>query len=156
MIESSRELYMVNVLSKRIKILQSEVYIQIEDIKKICDSNFFIVKSMATVTHGIEKTEKGTELDLEIIIELQNRIEDIQIPEGLLVKEKIYITNALYKHYEGSSIGSNTAYNEIKEFLIKNKLQAITPAYSVSKHPFSQSETQMNLDIYVGINPNIM
>jgi len=62
----------------------------------------------------------------------------------------------LYTHYEGNNQGSFQAFNEINNYLISNKLQAITPAYSVSNNPFNQPDGNIDLEIYIGINPNIL
>ena len=156
MVATKNELKMENVLSKRMKVSQSDLSRQMEDLKNMCDANFFIVKSLTTVTYAIEKYEKGSILDLEILVELKNSVDNENIPNGFVLKPQILITNALMNHYEGPSVGTNNAFNEINNYLMTNKLMAITPAYSVSKDPFKQSENQINLDIYVGINPNIM
>ncbi|MCF0124609.1 MAG: hypothetical protein HUJ68_02425, partial [Clostridia bacterium] len=84
MVTTNNEFKMINVLSKRIKILQSELPEQMEDIKKMCDSNFYIVKSITTVTYAMKKNEGGNILDLEILVELKNSVDNENIPNGFV------------------------------------------------------------------------
>ena len=69
MVETGKELKLFNVLSKRTKILQTELSFQMEEIKAICNSNSFHIKSITTVTFKIEETVKGQLFDIEFLIE---------------------------------------------------------------------------------------
>ena len=91
MVETGKELKLFNVLSKRTKILQTELSFQMEEIKAICNSNSFHIKSITTVTFKIEETVKGQLFDIEFLIEVQNKSKELHIPDGFILKEKIYL-----------------------------------------------------------------
>ena len=157
MIESKKELKLENLFTNRIKINRFETENYIQALKKRCQDNEIYVQRLITVTFGIEnKSDENQIFDLELIIEPKNTDLITHLPNGFLKKTEIYITNALYLHYQGSNKESIKAFSEINNYLISNKLLAITPAYSVSNNPFNQPDGEIDLEIYIGINPNIL
>ena len=157
MIETKRELILKNLFTNRIKIHSLEIEKYIQTLKEYCQNNNIYVQRLITVTFGIEKKSKEEQVfDLELILELKNDSSSTYLPDGFVNKSELYITNALYLRYQGSNKDSINAFNEINNYLISNKLQAITPAYSVSNNPFNQSDGNIDLEIYIGINPNII
>lgn len=156
MITEHNELQKKNLFSKRFTTSQIEFSKFMMELKKLCDDNLFIVANIITVTYGIQQTPEGQMMDIEVLIEIQNMNSDVNMPGDFNIKEEISIINAINMHYEGNQQESVSALNEINRYLSDNKLQAITPAYTVSHNPFVQLGNNINMDVYVGINPNVM
>lgn len=102
-----------------------------------------------TATFGIE----GEYLDVEILQPINKNIGSIG---DYQFKEKIKIVNAVVASYKGNPIGLQGACNELNQYITEKKLQPITVGYNVPKHinPVSIEDTE--IDIYVGISPNIL
>lgn len=157
MILEKSELKLENLLSIREKFLQKDLEIKMREIKEFCEKNFLIVSSITTITFEIMQNENNQQMiDIEILIEIPNQNIPKDLPEGFNYKKQVYIVNSLKNHYEGASQNSINAYNEINKYILEKKLLPITPAYAVSNNPYAQPDNFINLDIYVGLNPNIM
>ncbi len=157
MIEEHKELFIENLISKQSKIAQNEIESTMQSLRTFCIENDLNVLSITTVTFAMEKDSTGNQiLDLEILVNIENNYLPSSLPQGFVKKEKLLITNALFTHYEGLKQGMINSLNEIQTYIVQNKIQAITPAYSVSHNPFNQNTNNIDLDIYVGANPNVM
>ena len=155
MITEKNELLLEKVYSKRVLLPQQDLMILLKEIKTYCESNLVIIESLTTVTFGMKKNEKGENvLDEEIILKPEK--EDEKMPEGFVFKEKLYITNALKAHFEGNEEQATQVFIEMNKYITENKLQPITPGYSVSYKPYCRTDHTMNVDLFVGLNPNVL
>ena len=58
--------------------------------------------------------------------------------------------------YKGNPNGLQEACNELNKYIIDNKLQPITVGYNVTKKIDPLDINNAEIDVYVGINPNIL
>ena len=90
---------------------------------------------------------------LELICPIDKKIESI---ERYVYKEKIKIVNAVMMSYKGNPTGLQEACNELNKYIMENKLQPITVGYNVTKKIDILDINNAEIDVYVGINPNIL
>lgn len=157
MIETNKELHLKNVISVRRKMTQIELGIEAQNIKKLFDESKLSVKTLSSITYSVnsEKEEKPL-LDVELIAESGTGQVPLHLPESYTMKPEIKVVNALFVKYEGTAAGLQSVYNELNAYIANHKLQPVTPAFSVSLNPFANTQEKVNIDIYVGINPNIL
>lgn len=139
-----------NVVSFRGSVARSEI----EEIGKAME--VFVVQSGAsreesavTATYGIE----GDKIDIELILPIDKRIEN---SEKYTYKEKIKIVNAVVAKYIGNPSGLQAACNELNQYIIEHKLLPITVGYNVTKRLDVMDLENTEIDVYVGISPNIL
>jgi hypothetical protein len=87
-------------------------------------------------------------IDVEVLLPIAYRIPDDTPYE---FKERIKITNALYTKVEQVE-RLNDAMNEVNEYMVSNGLQPVTSAYLVQ----TKQEDKPVIELYIGINPNIL
>ena len=58
--------------------------------------------------------------------------------------------------YKGHPIGLQEACNHLNKYIVENKLQPITVGYNVTKKMDMLSLQNTEIDVYVGISPNIL
>ena len=95
----------------------------------------------------------GSKLDMELICLLDKKIDS---SGEYVYKEKIKIINAVMMSYKGNTSGLQEACNELNKYIIDNKLQPITVGYNVTKKIDPLDINNAEIDVYVGINPNIL
>lgn len=157
MIYNHKELKKTNLLSFRSKLSQSEIESYILEINNICRIENIKLQTLITTTFSIEHDKEGKQiLDIEILLPSNKKIIENSLFENFSIKEIILITNAIQLHYEGQKLNSLHAINELNDYIIANSLIPITPMYSVSNNPFDQLNGNINMDLFIGINPNIM
>jgi len=71
-------------------------------------------------------------------------------------KERIKLVNAVVASYKGNPAGIEKAFNELNQYIMTNNLQPITAGYNVTLHMDTLDIDNTKIDIYVGINPNIL
>lgn len=103
---------------------------------------------LITTTKSIEIINNEQILDVEILLPVSYRI---SVLEPYIFKEKIHITNALYSIVKDFAKLTD-AINEVNQYIIENKLQAITPSYLVQTKQNNESQ----IEIYIGLTPNIL
>ena len=105
--------------------------------------------SPITATYGVE----GETVDVELLLPIDKKIESIG---NYTYKEKLKIVNAVVAKYVGNPTGLQNACNELNQYIIEHKLVPITVGYNVTKkiNPMNMEETE--IDVYVGISPNIL
>lgn len=149
-IKENQELNVVNVFSFRGKVQQMELenigkemeeYIQNAGSKRIGNS--------ITATYAVD----GEFVDVELIIPIDKSIEST---EKFSYKKCIKITNAVIGCYKGNPSGFQEAYKQLNTYIIDQKLQPITVGYNVTKRMDILNPDNTEIDIYVGINPNIL
>lgn len=157
MIYNHKILKLTNLLSVRSKLPQTEIESYIQEICNTCKEKNIKLKMLITTTFGIELDKDGNQiLDIEILLPFNKNFIKTTIIEKFAIKEKILITNAIQVHYDGQKVNTLQVINELNNYIISNSLKPITPMYSVSNNPFDQLNGNINMDLFIGINPNIM
>ncbi len=157
MIYNHKILKLTNLLSFRSKLPQTEIESYIQEICNTCKEKNIKLKMLITTTFGIELDKDGNQiLDIEILLPFNKNFIKTTIIEKFAIKEKILITNAIQVHYDGQKVNTLQVINELNNYIISNSLKPITPMYSVSNNPFDQLNGNINMDLFIGINPNIM
>ena len=108
-----------------------------------------LIGNLITATFGIE----GEYIDVELFAPIDKHVENI---DKYSYKEKLKIVNAVVVSYKGNPSGLQMACNELNQYIVENKLQPITVGYNVTKYIESCNLENAEIDVYVGINPNIL
>lgn len=149
-IKENQELNVTNVLSYRGKIKQAEL----ENIGKEMES--YIQNAGAKrlgnpiiATYAVE----GNELDIELLMPIDKSIDST---DKFAFKNYIKIINAVVASYKGRPIGLQEACNQLNQYIMEHKLQPITVGYNVTKKTDMLNPENTEIDVYVGISPNIL
>lgn len=149
-IKENQKLNVMNILSYRGKIKQSEL----EDIG--IEMEHYIHRLGArksgipiTATYGVE----GDTFDMEILMPIDRSIVST---DRFVFKKQIKIVNAVTASYKGHPIGLQEACNQLNQYITEHGLQPITVGYNVTKKMDMLSLENMEIDVYVGISPNIL
>ena len=149
-IKENQELNVANVLSYKGKVKQAEL----ENVGKEMES--YIQKAGAkrvgnptTATYAVE----GDMIDIELLMPIDKSIDST---DKFVFKNQIKIVNAVVIHYIGNPNELQVAYNELNKYIIDNGLNVITAGYNVTKKVSSLDINNTEIEIYVGINPNIL
>lgn len=102
-----------------------------------------------TATHAIE----GDMIDIEIMLPINKRIKSTS---KYVFKEKLLITNALKAIHLGNPAGLLVTCNELTQYIAEHKLVPITVSYNVTVKMDMLNAENSEIDMYVGINPNIL
>lgn len=149
-IKENQELNVVNVLSYRGKVRQTEI----ETISKeigcyIREAGAKPIGNPITATYAIE----GDTIDLELLIPIDTNIDSTN---RFVYKNQIRIVNAVVAEYKGHPMRVQEAYNQLNQYMTDHKLQPITIGYNVTKKTDKLNPENTEIEIYVGINPNIL
>lgn len=149
-IKENQELDIDNVLSYRGKVRQAElegigkemeIYIQNSGVER--------AGNPVTATYGVE----GDEIDIELLMPIDKKIDST---DTFLFKNKIKIVNAVNMCYKGHPIGLQEACNQLNQYILEHKLQPVTVGYNVTKKTDMLNPENTEIDVYVGISPNIL
>ena len=150
---------MKNVLSYRGKVDQK---LLMEKRKEIDDvMNRFGARPIhpaITSTFGIEKTENGPIMDLEILVpldkDISHEIAMAKLP-GYRFKPLFLLANAVRIRHEGSTETMENSIRELYKFIQVRNLKPITTGYSI---PMNDPDDPKDLiiDFMVGVDPNIL
>lgn len=151
-IKTGKELLLENVLSFRGIVNQTEMQ-QIGNDMENAMMEAGLKRKGTPVTAIYEM--KGGVLDIEILISVEGDLSKIN-NDKYKIKEKVHIVNAVVVYYVGNPNGLQEAYDELNKFIVDNGLQAITVGYSVTKRMNPLDIENTEIEIYVGINPNIL
>lgn len=149
-IKEKQELNVVNVISYRGKVKQAEL----ENIGKDMESYIQQAGAMRkgtpiTATYAVE----GDTIDIEIIIPIDKSIDSA---DGFVFKNQIKIVNATVMSYIGNPVGLQEACEVLNKYIVDNKLQPITVGYNITKKVDMLDMNNTEIDVYVGINPNVL
>lgn len=149
-IKESQELNETNLLSYRGKVRQ----VELEQIGKEMDSyvqqmGAKSVKTPITATYAAI----GDTVDIEILMPVNKVIDST---DKFAFKSQIKITNAVVVAYKGHPMGLQEACNELNQYIAEHKLQPITVGYNVTKNMDTLNLENTEIDVYVGISPNIL
>lgn len=149
-IKENQELNVTNLLSYRGKLKQTEL----ENIGKEMES--YIQSSGAkrvgnpiTATYELE----GDEIDIELLMPIDKSIESM---DKFDFKNQIKIVNAVVASYIGHPMGLQDACNQLNQYIMERRLQPITVGYNVTKKTDMLNPDNTEIDVYVGISPNIL
>ena len=138
------------VLSYRGKVRQAEIERigkEMEDYIKNAGAKR--VSNPITATYAVEDDE----IDVELIMPIDMSIDST---DKFVFKDQIKIVNAVVAAYKGHPIGLQEACNHLNKYIVENKLQPITVGYNVTKKTDMLSLENTEIDVYVGISPNIL
>lgn len=149
-IKENQELNVTNILSFRGKIKQEEL----ENIGKemeycILNAGAKRIGGTITATYAIE----AGVVDVELLIPIDRNIVPI---DKFVFKEQIKIVNAVIACYKGHPTGLQDVCNQLNQYMVEHKLQPITVGYNVTKKVDMLKPGNTEIDIYVGISPNIL
>lgn len=107
------------------------------------------VGNPVTATYGVN----GDAIDVELLMPVDMCIESIG---RFVFKKQIKIVNAVVASYKGHPMGLQNACNELNQYIMEHKLQPITVGYNVTKKTDMLNPENTEIDVYVGISPNIL
>lgn len=149
-IKENQELNVANVLSYKGKVKQAEL----ENVGKEMES--YIQKAGAkrvgnptTATYAVE----GDMIDIELLMPIDRSIDST---DKFVFKNQIKIVNAVVACYKGHPLGLQEACNQVNQYIVEHKLQPITVGYNVTKKTDMLSPENTEIDVYVGISPNVL
>lgn len=149
-IKTNQELEVNKILSFRGKIRQTELDQINKDMEtKIQESGAKLEGKPIIATFGIE----GEYIDVEVLMPVD---QEIKATGKYRYKNKIKIINAVKVCYKGHPVGLQAACNEMNQYIVDNSLQPITVGYNVTKNVDLTNLENTEIDIYVGINPNVV
>lgn len=149
-IKENQELNVTNLLSYRGKLKQTEL----ENIGKemesyIQNAGTKRVGNPITATYELE----GDEIDIELLMPIDKSIESM---DKFDFKNQIKIVNAVVASYIGHPMGVQDACNQLNQYIMERRLQPITVGYNVTKKTDMLNPENTEIDVYVGISPNIL
>ena len=149
-IKENQELNVANLLSYRGKIRQAEL----ENIGKemenyIQNAGAKRVGNPITATYAIE----ADTIDIEMLMQIDMSIDST---DKFVFKSQVKIINAVIATYKGHPMGLQDACNQLNQYIMEHKLQPITVGYNVTKKTDMLNPENTEIDVYVGISPNIL
>lgn len=139
-----------HAISFRDKIRQIDLNDIEKDIEeKIRKSEANKIGNPITATYSIE----GNFIDVELIIPIDKKIDNIG---KYKYKERLKLVNAIVAKHKGNPMMIKNTYNELNQYIEKNNLIPITVGYNVTKNIDYLNTENSEIDIYVGISPNIL
>ena len=149
-IRENQELNVTNVLSYRGKVKQEEL----ENIGKEIESYIQNIGAKRvgnpiSATYAIE----GDVIDVELLMPIDRSIDST---DKITFKNQIKIINAVVASYKGHPVGLKGACNQLNQYIIEQGLQPITVGYNVTRKVDMINPENTEIDVYVGISPNIL
>ena len=136
------------------KMTQQEFAAKSQEIESIMKENGAekaapVVTTMFSVEQGI----MGPVMDVEILVPLNK---EIPVHNGYMWKSRFLLTNAVKLHHVGHPSALQNSVNELNAYISGHHLAPITSGYNVTvKEPKTPLEMDvMEIDVYVGVNPN--
>ena len=155
-IQINQEYRMSNVLSFRKKLPAAEFQRESIRIGKFVESGGYTrTGSTVTATFSIEQQNGEQVLDMEILVPLDKSFSP---PDGCVCKPEFVLTNAASIRHIGNPAGLQDTCNRLMAYLQEHNLQPITGGYNATvREAKTPTEIdQMIVDVYIGINPNIL
>ena len=149
-IKEKQELNVANVLSYKGKVKQAEL----ENVGKEMESYIQNVGAKRVgnpivATYAIE----GATVDVELLMPIDMIINS---KDKFVFKNQIKIVNAVVAAYKGHPIGLQDTCNQLNQYIMEHKLQPVTVGYNVTKKTDILNPENTEIDVYVGISPNIL
>ncbi|WP_163193618.1 AraC family transcriptional regulator [Clostridium thermarum] len=156
MILEKQELILENVISLRKMMTQQEITVEMKKLgdfikEKGAEKNGPVITS----TFGVEQRGFEQVLDMEILVPLNKKIDS---QKEYKFKKNFYLTNALKTTHVGNPAMLQNTYNNLNRYIQEKCVQPITSAYNVTTKDISDLSKidEVIIDIYIGINPNIV
>lgn len=145
-----QELKLENLMSFRGVVNQ----VDIEKIGKEMEASINIAgaKSVGypiTAIYGVEEYK----VDIEIILPIDKKIESI---DRFTFKQMVKVVNAVVVKHKGSPTELHNTCNMLNQFIVEKNLLPITVGYNVTKRIDLIDIQNSEIEVYVGINPNIL
>lgn len=149
-IKENQELHVENLLSYRGKVKQAEL----ESVGKEMENHIQNVGAKRvgntiTATYAVD----GDTIDVELLMPINKNIDST---DKFVFKNQIKIVNAVVACYKGHPLGLQEACNQLNQYIVGHKLQPITVGYNVTKKTDMLDPENTEIDVYVGISPNIL
>ncbi len=103
---------------------------------------------MITTTKAIEVVDGEQVMDVEILMPVSYRM---PVEEPYVFKNKLKLNHALYAKVTDITKLQDTM-NEVNQYILEQKLQPLTSAYLIQ----TKQENQPCIELYIGINPNVL
>ena len=149
-IKENQELDIDNIISYRGKIKQTEI----ENVGKEMES--YIQNKGAkrkgnpiTATYAVE----GDTIDIELLMPIDVSVDS---SDKFVLKNKIKIVNAVVAAFKGHPMRLQDACGRLNQYIAEHNLQPITVGYNVTKKTDMLNLDNTEVDVYVGISPNIL
>lgn len=156
MIEVNKELKLNNLLSYRRKMTMAEIQNEMKNIDAFLKDKKITKNGPVVTTTFAAEIENGEQLiDMEILLPIS---EPQKVEEPYRLKSELFITNAVYMKHIGDPNQIINTYNTMNSFITGNNLQPLTTGYNISIKDQTQCKTieDMEIDVYIGMNPNIL
>jgi len=153
-ITQNQTLEMQNLLSYRGRMTQQEFTAKAQEIERILQEHGAQKAApVITTTFSVEQGAMGPIMDAEILVPLNK---EIPVPSGYVWKPQFLLTNAVKLHHVGHPSALQNSINELNAYITQHQLVPITSGYNVT---VKEARTPLDLDameidIYVGVNPN--
>ena len=149
-IKENQELNIVNLLSFRGTVQQVELKNIGKEMKDyIQNVGAKMVGNPITATYAME----GDAIDVELLMPIDKCVDST---DKFGFKNQIKIVNAVIATYKGHPIGLQEACNELNQYIMEHILQPITVGYNITKKTDMSNPEHTEIDVCVGINPNIL
>lgn len=155
-ITQNQTLEMQNLLSYRGRMTQQEFTEKAQQIERILQEHGAQKAApVVTTTFSIEQGAMGPIMDAEILVPLNK---EIPVPSGYVWKPQFLLTNAVKLHHVGNPAMLQNSVNELNAYITQHRLVPITSGYNVTvkeaKTPLELDT--MEIDVYVGVSPNVL
>ncbi|MBP3754098.1 MAG: hypothetical protein J6I66_04505 [Lachnospiraceae bacterium] len=149
-IKEKQELHIDNLICYRGIKRQDEIGLVVQEMETyIREVGARRIGDLITATHSIE----GNGVDFEVFMPIDRRVDS---SDTFAYKRQILIVNAVVASFKGYPAGFQEVYNQLNKYIAEHELKPITTGYVVSKSTDKASSESVEIDIYVGINPNIV
>ena len=149
-IRENEQLTIKNVVSYRTKVKQEEMGKVGKAVEQyILELGAIRVGNPITTTYSVD----GMMIDIEILMPIDKIVET---KGDYVFKKEFKIVNAVVVSYRGNPSRLQEACDVLNNYIIENGLQPITTGYNVTKRLDMLNLENTEIDVYVGINPNIL
>lgn len=155
-ITQNQTLEMQNLLSYRGRMTQQEFTAKAQEIERILQEHGAQKDApIVTTTFSVEQGAMGPIMDAEILVPLNK---EIPVPSGYVWKPQFLLTNAVKLHHVGNPSGLQNSVDELTDYMRMHHLTPVTSGYNVTlkeAHTLLELDA-MEIDVYVGISPNVL
>lgn len=152
----NQELRMKNVLSFRKKLSAVALQQETERIGRFIENGGFNKTGpTASVTFAVEEENGEQIFDIEVLIPLE---QPFTPPDGCVCKSEFRLLNAVFIRHTGDPARLQESCDKLTAYIQEHELQPITCGYNVTvQEPKTSADIdQMIVDVYIGVNPNIL
>lgn len=155
-VECKKSMRVENVRSLRKKMAQPDVNTEVMKIQQFFKAQGIKKNgSLMTTTFSVEMLNGQSLMDMEILVPMDKTTD---LPPEYKLKPLFQLVNAVYARHKGNPANLQNTYNEMTQYMTQNNLKPITTAYNVQVNELTpgQSINDVAIDIYIGVNPNIL